>query len=271
MIRLNHWTFHTTNPETGERKTFIGGGEFYTVLPDTHLCRDPHFAKLNRKMVEAHEHIIGYLEAEASANRLHLIRMAARRDTRRQAKKLAQTLAALDEKRSGHRQQDQDARVDVGNAGPGRLARIQVHEVDIPQNRPLGEPVAGHLAADEVHVVLRALQEHLEQLVADLGDLVGRARSKRLIPSEMSGSTFTISNLGMFGIEQFTAIINPPESAILAVGTIVDTPSDLGGQLEVRPTMRLTLSADHRVVDGAAGARFLADLKATLENPYLLI
>jgi pyruvate dehydrogenase E2 component (dihydrolipoamide acetyltransferase) len=122
-----------------------------------------------------------------------------------------------------------------------------------------------------VPVIREAQDKDLERLVADLGDLVGRARSKRLTPSEMSGSTFTISNLGMFGIEQFTAIINPPESAILAVGTIVDTPGDVDGQLEVRPTMHLTLSADHRIVDGAGGARFLADLKATLENPYLLI
>ncbi len=87
----------------------------------------------------------------------------------------------------------------------------------------------------------------------------------------MSGSTFTISNLGMFGIESFTAIINPPESAILAVGAIVDTMLSSGGGVEPRPMMNLTLSADHRVVDGAAAARFLAELKATLENPYLLI
>jgi pyruvate dehydrogenase E2 component (dihydrolipoamide acetyltransferase) len=75
----------------------------------------------------------------------------------------------------------------------------------------------------------------------------------------------------MFGIESFTAIINPPESAILAVGKIMDTPVGVGGQVELRPTMHLTLSVDHRIVDGAAGARFLADLKAVLENPYLLI
>jgi pyruvate dehydrogenase E2 component (dihydrolipoamide acetyltransferase) len=122
-----------------------------------------------------------------------------------------------------------------------------------------------------VPVIREAQSKDLEQLVADLGDLVGRARSKRLTPSEMSGSTFTITNLGMFGIEQFTAIINPPESAILAVGAIVDAPSDREGKVELRPTMHLTLSADHRVVDGAAAARFLADLKTTLENPYLLI
>lgn len=122
-----------------------------------------------------------------------------------------------------------------------------------------------------VPVIREAQAKDLEQVVAALGDLVERARAKRLTPSEMAGSTFTISNLGMFGIESFTAIINPPESAILAVGKIVDTPTDVGGQIELRPTMQLTLSADHRVVDGAAGARFLADLKAVLENPYLLI
>ncbi len=122
-----------------------------------------------------------------------------------------------------------------------------------------------------VPVIREAHTQSLEQVVIALGGLVERARAKRLTPSEMAGSTFTISNLGMFGIESFTAIINPPESAILAVGKIVNTPLDVEGQIELRPTMQLTLSADHRIVDGAAGARFLADLKAVLENPYLLI
>ena len=122
-----------------------------------------------------------------------------------------------------------------------------------------------------VPVIREAQTKDLEQVVAGLGNLVERARAKRLSPSEMAGSTFTISNLGMFGIESFTAIINPPESAILAVGKIVNTPLDVEGQIELRPVMQLTLSADHRIVDGAAGARFLADLKAVLENPYLLI
>jgi pyruvate dehydrogenase E2 component (dihydrolipoamide acetyltransferase) len=122
-----------------------------------------------------------------------------------------------------------------------------------------------------VPVLQEAQSKGLEQIVVDLSDLVERARAKRLAPSEMAGSTFTISNLGMFGIESFTAIINPPESANLAVGKIVDTPKDVEGQIELRPTMHLTLSADHRVVDGAAAARFLADLKTILENPYLLI
>jgi len=122
-----------------------------------------------------------------------------------------------------------------------------------------------------VPVIREAQSKDLAQLVLDLAGLVERARAKRLTPSEMAGSTFTISNLGMFGIESFTAIINPPESAILAVGKIVGTPQDVDGQIELRPVMQMTLSADHRIVDGAAGARFLADLKATLENPYLLI
>ena len=122
-----------------------------------------------------------------------------------------------------------------------------------------------------VPVIRQAGAKDLEQVMADLGGLVERARTKRLAPSEMTGSTFTISNLGMFGIESFTALINPPEAAILAVGRIVDRPVDVEGQIELRPTMQLTLSADHRIVDGVTGARFLADLKAVLENPYLLI
>jgi pyruvate dehydrogenase E2 component (dihydrolipoamide acetyltransferase) len=104
-----------------------------------------------------------------------------------------------------------------------------------------------------------------------MADLTDRARNRRLTPSEMTGSTFTISNLGMFGIESFTAIINPPEAAILAVGKMVDTPVAVEGQMMLRPMMQLTVSADHRISDGATVARFLGELKATLENPYLLI
>ena len=120
-----------------------------------------------------------------------------------------------------------------------------------------------------VPVIREAGEKGLEQLVQELGEMVDRARQKRLTPAEMSGSTFTISNLGMFGIESFTAIINPPETAILAVGAIVDTP--VGDGQTTRPQMNLTLCADHRAVDGASAARFLAQLKETLENPYLLI
>jgi pyruvate dehydrogenase E2 component (dihydrolipoamide acetyltransferase) len=122
-----------------------------------------------------------------------------------------------------------------------------------------------------VPVIREAQAKSLEQIVSALADLVERARAKRLAPAEMSGSTFTISNLGMFGVESFTAIINPPESAILAVGKIVDTPVSTEGGSELCPMMNLTLSADHRVVDGATAAHFLAGLKTTLENPYLLI
>jgi pyruvate dehydrogenase E2 component (dihydrolipoamide acetyltransferase) len=122
-----------------------------------------------------------------------------------------------------------------------------------------------------VPVIRQAQLKSLEQIVVTLADLVDRARAKRLAPSEMSGSTFTISNLGMFGIESFTAIINPPESAILAVGKIVDTYVRVEDEMALRPVMNLTINADHRVVDGAAAANFLIELKNTLENPYLLI
>jgi pyruvate dehydrogenase E2 component (dihydrolipoamide acetyltransferase) len=122
-----------------------------------------------------------------------------------------------------------------------------------------------------VPVIREAQGKSLEQVVTELADLADRGRNKRLSPAEMAGSTFTISNLGMFGIESFTAIVNPPESAILAVGKIVDTPMDAGEGIVLRPMMNLTICVDHRIVDGATAARFLADLKDTLENPYLLI
>lgn len=122
-----------------------------------------------------------------------------------------------------------------------------------------------------VPVIREAQSKSLGQIVTALADLTERARNRRLKPTEMSGSTFTISNLGMFGIESFNAIINPPEAAILAVGKMVDTPMAQDGQIVLRPLMEITACADHRISDGATVARFLADLKATLENPYLLI
>ena len=122
-----------------------------------------------------------------------------------------------------------------------------------------------------VPVIRNAQDKCLVEITGALGDLVERARNKHLDPSEMTGSTFTISNLGMFDIESFSAIINPPEAAILAVGKIVNKPSDVNGELLIKPMMNMTLSVDHRVVDGAGGARFLSDLKSVLENPYLLL
>jgi pyruvate dehydrogenase E2 component (dihydrolipoamide acetyltransferase) len=102
----------------------------------------------------------------------------------------------------------------------------------------------------------------------ELADLVARARAGRLAPAEYEGAGFTVSNLGPYGIEEFTAIINPPGSAILAVGAIERVPVvGEGDRIEVRPRMKLTLSCDHRVIDGAVGAAFLASLKAAIENP----
>ena len=108
---------------------------------------------------------------------------------------------------------------------------------------------------------------------AEIAELVGRARAGKLLPAEYEGATFTISNLGSFGIEEFTAIINPPASAILAVGAVRKEPVILtrpdGDHVAARQLMRMTLSCDHRVIDGAVGAAFLRDLADTLENPAL--
>jgi len=122
-----------------------------------------------------------------------------------------------------------------------------------------------------VPVIREAQRKNLEETVVELNRLVERAHSKKLQPSEMTGSTFTISNLGMMGIESFTAIINPPEAAILAVGKIQDAAVPVGKELAIRPMMAVTVAVDHRVVDEAQAAKFLAGLKDVLENPYLLI
>ena len=107
----------------------------------------------------------------------------------------------------------------------------------------------------------------LNQISKETKDLAGRARGRKLAPEEWEGSTFTISNLGMFGIEEFTAIINPPNACILAVGAIRDVPVVENGAVVPGKRMKVTLSSDHRVVDGASSAEFLQTLKGLLENP----
>lgn len=111
----------------------------------------------------------------------------------------------------------------------------------------------------------------LSQIGAAVKDLAGKARNKKLQPKEMEGSTFTVSNLGMFGIEEFTSIINQPNSAILSVGAIVEKPVVKNGQIVVGNTMKVTLACDHRTVDGATGAEFLQTLKHYIENPVTML
>jgi pyruvate dehydrogenase E2 component (dihydrolipoamide acetyltransferase) len=111
----------------------------------------------------------------------------------------------------------------------------------------------------------------LSQIAAEVRELAERARSRKLLPEEYTGATFSISNLGMLGIDEFTAIINPPEAAILAVGAATPKPVVSDGQIVARQMMRVTMSCDHRVIDGATGARFLQTFKRFLENPLLMI
>ena len=114
-------------------------------------------------------------------------------------------------------------------------------------------------------------QMSLSQIGNSVKDLAGRAKSKKLQPAEMEGSTFTVSNLGMFGISEFTSIINQPNSAILSVGAIEEKPVVRNGQIVVGNTMKVTLACDHRTVDGATGAQFLQTLRQYLENPVTML
>jgi pyruvate dehydrogenase E2 component (dihydrolipoamide acetyltransferase) len=119
-------------------------------------------------------------------------------------------------------------------------------------------------------VVRNADRKSLLQISEEVKDLAGRAREKKLRPEEFMGSTFTISNLGMFDVSEFTAIINPPESAILAVGAVQRVPVVAEDAVRVGYRMKVTLSSDHRVVDGALAAQFLAEVRRLLENPISL-
>jgi pyruvate dehydrogenase E2 component (dihydrolipoamide acetyltransferase) len=122
-----------------------------------------------------------------------------------------------------------------------------------------------------VPVIRSADYKSLSQLNAEIKNLAEKAKNKKLTPEEMQGNTFTISNLGMFGIEEFTAIINPPDACILAIGGIQTKPVVKNGNIVIGNTMKVTLSCDHRVVDGATGAKFLQTLKSLLEEPIRIL
>jgi pyruvate dehydrogenase E2 component (dihydrolipoamide acetyltransferase) len=120
-------------------------------------------------------------------------------------------------------------------------------------------------------VIFDADTKPLRQISAESRELAKRARERRLTPDQYTGSTFSVSNLGMFGIDQFTAIINPPEGGILAIGAIEEKPVVEGGTVSARKRLRVTMSCDHRVIDGATGARFLQTLRRLVENPLMLV
>jgi pyruvate dehydrogenase E2 component (dihydrolipoamide acetyltransferase) len=132
--------------------------------------------------------------------------------------------------------------------------------------------IAVALDAGLITPVLRdAGHKGLRRISDEARDLIERARGRELVPEEYQGATFSVSNLGMFDIDQFTAIINPPEAGILAIGQTVEKPVVVAGEVVVRKRMRVTMSCDHRVIDGASGAAFLGTFKAMLENPLEMI
>jgi len=120
-------------------------------------------------------------------------------------------------------------------------------------------------------VIRSADQKSLSEIASEVRELAERARTRKLMPEEYTGASFSISNLGMFGIDEFTAVINPPEGAILAVGAMSPKPVVRDNEVVVRQIMRVTMSCDHRVIDGATGAKFLQTFKKILENPLYLV
>ncbi len=120
-------------------------------------------------------------------------------------------------------------------------------------------------------VIRNAHLKSLREIATEARELAERARARRLTPEEYTGGTFSVSNLGMFDIDQFTAVISPPEAGILAVGSIIEKPVALDGDVTVRKRMRVTMSCDHRVIDGATGARFLQTVRRMLENPLAIV
>ncbi len=153
---------------------------------------------------------------------------------------------------------------------PGVNASFQGETIRVHHRAHIGIAVA--LEEGLITPVLRDCdRKSLTQIAVEGRDLVERARDRRLRAQEISGATFSVSNLGMFDVDEFSAIINPPEGAILAVGAVVQKPVVEGDRLGIGRRMRVTLSCDHRVMDGAMGARFLQDLKRLLEEPLRLL
>ena len=122
-----------------------------------------------------------------------------------------------------------------------------------------------------VPVIKNADKMTLSELVVKSKEIVSKALEMKLSPTEQSGSTFTISNLGMYGVQSFNPVINQPNSAILGVSGMIDKPVAVNGEIVIRPIMTLCLTIDHRVVDGLAGAKFMQDLKNLLENPISML
>jgi pyruvate dehydrogenase E2 component (dihydrolipoamide acetyltransferase) len=120
-------------------------------------------------------------------------------------------------------------------------------------------------------IIADADRKRISEIARESRELAKRARERKLTPEEYTGATATVSNLGMFGIDEFTAIINPPEVAIFAIGAVGDVPVVVDGELAVRTRVRITMSCDHRAVDGATGARFLQTLRRLIENPLMLV
>jgi pyruvate dehydrogenase E2 component (dihydrolipoamide acetyltransferase) len=153
---------------------------------------------------------------------------------------------------------------------PGVNAQLQGQSIRVFHRAHIGLAVA--LEEGLITPVLRDCDaKPLAQIAVEARDLAERARGGKLRAQELSGATFSISNLGMYDVEEFSAIINPPEGAILAVGSVLEKPVAEGGQLRVGRRMKMTISCDHRVMDGAMGARFLQDVKRLLEEPLRLL
>src|SRR5215510_3608309 len=144
----------------------------------------------------------------------------------------------------------------------GRIHRFAAANVGLAVAAPSGLVVP---------VIRDADSKSVQQIAADRVDIVSRARDGKLQLHDLEGGTFTISNLGMYGIEQFVAVLNPPQVAILAVGSIDDRPAVIDGELVAVPTMTMTLTCDHRAIDGSEGAEFLRDVKAFVETPALAL
>ncbi|HZY41497.1 MAG TPA: 2-oxo acid dehydrogenase subunit E2, partial [Anaerolineae bacterium] len=154
---------------------------------------------------------------------------------------------------------------------PRANASFETGKIKLHQQINIGV-ASGSAASLVVPVIKTADQKSLAQIVREIKVFQGKTQQMRFGAEDLADGTFTISNLGMYGVEQFNAILNPPQSAILAVGKVIKTPIGLPDDtIALRPLMSLTLTVDHRVMDGIQGAQFLADVKARLEKPFFLL
>lgn len=243
-----------------------------TAIPTPVVAENSLISSIQRRKMSGMRKVIAERMVQSAYTAPHVTLTSEIEMTR--VKELRAALLPVIEKQTGLRVSFTDIFIKAVGAALARHPQVNV-SIDGDEIIQHSEVNIGLAVAVQdglmVPVIKNVLSRGLAELTKDAKEIGMRARENKLLPDQMKGSTFTISNLGMYAVDAFTPIINQPESAILGVGRIHDKPVAINGALEIRPMMTLSLSFDHRAMDGAPAAAFLTELKQILENPFELL